>query len=196
MAKSKSKRIHNGQPIKIFRAKRVKGVASYAIPFLLLAFFVIPVGWITNPDIQFNYQTLCIFVPSILFFSYIFIVMHRQKIVIYENGIEHHFGSRQSFVAWDEISHLEVRTIKNTPEGRYTTMREGLITHTIIKDDNEGGWIERFLRPFDDFDFLPLDIFAKIPSQGNTILLDEFRQTELGQIFEEYAPHVFDTNQS
>lgn len=113
-----------------------------------------------------------------------------RKLLIYEEGIEQHYGSRRSFIPWDDLSHIEWRR-----QGKSSIV--GIVTHHEIQDEVTGGKIENFLHKRHHKNFLVLSGVVPLPTKWRKWLkididYEKFQRTEFGTILKTYAPHLFD----
>ena len=181
MDETKQKR-HN-EVLQVLRPRLITRYGSLTLIVIIISTFAIFREEIRQ-DIPL-YELMCLIIPAYAVIISAFFLVSGQKIFVYKDGIEHHYGNRQSFVPWEDMSHFEARKVRRKT-------RKGIVTHRMIRDNKLGGTIERFARTFDDVYFLVLDDFVKIPGDFRNVDVDEFRRTELGKLLNEYAPHLFD----
>lgn len=180
----KLKKQYGVQVIEEYTLERSKKGAYAFFAIILIVVFIV-ITWAGGIGL------LLIFIPLVAYLLWFVFVSATQKLVIYKDGIEHHYGSRRNHrIIWDNLVRFERR--KN---GK--TMVHGITTMSAIRDEIEGGVINQQIYRRRDKYFLDLTEIIDFPLKSDgwfhsEIDLDALKETKFGRTLDNYAPHLFE----
>lgn len=184
----KLKRKHGDKPLQVFKSDAISPLRFIIIAISVALFFMLFHEMFEA--ISDNWFFFCM-VPIYAITFFLFFANSTQSLHIYEDGIEQRYGSRRSFVPWEDMIAFGLRS-----KGKRSFLI-GIITRHPIYDEDSGNVIEKLLHWRIDKKFMILSPLIKAPTESDgwfkrKVNLVRLQHTEFGQIVSEYAPQLFE----